>query len=64
MFHTEFKAKLATVLYALAFLVGVQRLPAEVKLPSLVSDGMVLQQGMKVSIWGMARTPVKRCQSR
>jgi sialate O-acetylesterase len=54
MFHMEFKAKLATALYALAFLVGAQRLPAEVKLPSLVSDGMVLQQGMKVSIWGMA----------
>jgi sialate O-acetylesterase len=27
---------------------------AEVKLPALISDGMVLQQGMKVSIWGTA----------
>ena len=27
---------------------------AEVKLPKLISDNMVLQQGMKVRIWGTA----------
>ena len=29
-------------------------LRADVRLPSLISDGMVLQQGMKVNIWGTA----------
>jgi sialate O-acetylesterase len=29
-------------------------LRADVKLPNLISDGMVLQQGMKVNIWGTA----------
>lgn len=29
-------------------------LRAEVKPPSLLSDGLVLQQGMKVNIWGTA----------
>ena len=37
-----------------AFLLGALGLRAEVKLPSLFSDGMVLQQGMKVNIWGTA----------
>ena len=29
---------------------------ADVRLPAVISDNMVLQQGMKVSIWGMAET--------
>jgi len=33
---------------------GALNLKAEVKLPSLLSDGLVLQQGMKVNIWGTA----------
>jgi sialate O-acetylesterase len=43
---------LVVTLFALVFTVaGVQ---AEVKLPALVSDGMVLQQGVKVNVWGWA----------
>jgi len=37
-----------------ALLLGALGGRAEVKLPSLVSDGMVLQQGMPVNIWGTA----------
>jgi sialate O-acetylesterase len=33
---------------------GAQSLCADVKLPSLISDGVVLQQGVKVNIWGTA----------
>jgi sialate O-acetylesterase len=35
-------------------MLGALSLRAEVKLPSLLSDGLVLQQGMKVNIWGTA----------
>jgi sialate O-acetylesterase len=35
-------------------MLGGLSLRAEVKLPSLLSDGLVLQQGMKVNIWGTA----------
>jgi sialate O-acetylesterase len=35
-------------------MLGALILRAEVKLPSLLSDGLVLQQGMKVNIWGAA----------
>jgi sialate O-acetylesterase len=35
-------------------MLGALSLLAEVKLPSLLSDGLVLQQGMKVNIWGTA----------
>jgi len=35
-------------------MLGALGLRAEVKLPSLLSDGLVLQQGMKVNIWGTA----------
>jgi sialate O-acetylesterase len=35
-------------------MLGARGLRAEVKLPSLLSDGLVLQQGMKVNIWGTA----------
>jgi sialate O-acetylesterase len=33
---------------------GALELRADVKLPKLISDGMVLQQGTKVNIWGTA----------
>ena len=33
---------------------GALNLRADVKLPQLLSDGVVLQQGMKVNIWGTA----------
>lgn len=36
------------------FLLPVQKTRAEVVLPPVLSDGMVLQQGMKVPIWGTA----------
>ncbi len=35
-------------------MLSVSRLRADVRLPSLLSDGMVLQQGTKVNIWGNA----------
>jgi len=50
----RFKAKATTTLYCCAFLLGAVGLRAEVKLPSLLSDGLVLQQGAKVNIWGTA----------
>jgi hypothetical protein len=34
---------------------AVRDLRADVKLPNLISDGMVLQQGMRVNIWGTRR---------
>lgn len=48
------KAKLSLVLLWLSLTSAAVGSRAEVKLPSLISDGMVLQQGMKVSIWGTA----------
>lgn len=35
-------------------MIGARGLRAEVRLPSLLSDGLVLQQGVKVNIWGTA----------
>src|SRR5215831_11353009 len=54
MAYLKFKMKLAALLCSFAFLFSAQNSRAEVKLPSLLSDGMVLQQGMKVNIWGKA----------
>lgn len=53
MFPTTRKANLVLVLFwsSLTLAVGSR---AEVKLPDLISDGMVLQQGMEVTIWGTA----------
>src|SRR5208337_2712336 len=48
------KARSTAVLCCCAFMLGGLGLRAEVKLPSLLSDGLVLQQGMKVNIWGTA----------
>src|SRR5271157_2949323 len=48
------KAKSITLLCCCAFMFGALGLRAEIKLPSLFSDGLVLQQGMKVNIWGTA----------
>ena len=49
--HTTKLFRLALTLLIFIF-AGVVR--AEVRLPSIVSDNMVLQQGMKVPIWGKA----------
>ncbi|MGB9487256.1 MAG: sialate O-acetylesterase [Terriglobia bacterium] len=54
MCQMTFKAKATTVLCCCAFMLGALSLRADVKLPSLLSDGLVLQQGMKVHIWGTA----------
>ncbi len=54
MCQMKSKAKVITLLCCSAFMVGALGLRAEVKLPSLLSDGLVLQQGMKVNIWGTA----------
>src|SRR5208337_5325029 len=48
------KTKSTAMLCCCAFVLGALSLRAEVKLPSLLSDGLVLQQGMKVNIWGTA----------
>jgi len=45
---------LRLVLLALALLLQSQRAGATIKLPALVSDGMVLQQKAPVRIWGWA----------
>ncbi len=42
------------MLVLLLCLVSIATLKAEVKLPALVSDGMVLQRGQNVKIWGTA----------
>ena len=54
MCQMKYKQKVITLLCGSAFLVGALGLRGEVKLPSLLSDGLVLQQGMKVNIWGTA----------
>lgn len=41
-----------SLLFIIAFIAGNVR--ADVKLPALISDGMVLQQGMVVPLWGWA----------
>jgi len=48
----DYRTSFVVMLFVLVFTVAVAR--AEVKLPALISDGMVLQQGVKVSLWGMA----------
>jgi len=48
------KARSTALLCCCALMFGALGLRAEVKLPSLLSDGLVLQQGMKVNIWGTA----------
>jgi sialate O-acetylesterase len=54
MSRMTFKRKITSVLCGCAFMLGALGLRAEVKLPSLFSDGLVLQQGMQVNIWGTA----------
>jgi len=46
--------KSTVVLACIALVLGAADLRAEVKLPSLLSDGMVLQQGVRADIWGTA----------
>src|SRR5260370_10754008 len=48
------KARLTMALCCFALLCAELQLRAEVKLPALISDGMVLQQGMKATMWGTA----------
>ncbi len=48
------KRRFMAVLACIALALGMRDLRADVKLPNLISDGMVLQQGMKVNIWGTA----------
>jgi sialate O-acetylesterase len=48
----DYRTSLVVTLLALVFSAAGAR--AEVKLPALISDGMVLQQGVKVNIWGIA----------
>jgi sialate O-acetylesterase len=54
MYFVNCKVKSTVVLCCCALVVAEIGLHAEVKLPALISDGLVLQQGMKVNIWGTA----------
>lgn len=45
---------------AIGLLLGLVNLRAEIKLPALVGDNMVLQQATKVRLWGNA-TPNSYC---
>ncbi len=38
-----------------SFVLSCQFIPAQIKLPALVSDNMVLQQNAKVNLWGWAK---------
>src|SRR5690349_23244534 len=48
------KGKYLLLIVGFILTVGALDLWADVTLPKLLSDGMVLQQGMKVNIWGTA----------
>jgi sialate O-acetylesterase len=48
------RGKCAIALASIFLTLGATDLRADVKLPHLLSDGMVLQQGTKVNIWGTA----------
>ena len=54
MCRMTFKAMATAVLCGWALMLSAPVLRAAVKLPNLLSDGMVLQQGMNVNIWGTA----------
>lgn len=42
------------ILYLLFFLVAICGFDAKVRLPALVSDGMILQRNQDLKIWGYA----------
>jgi sialate O-acetylesterase len=48
------KFKLTLLLCCFAVMLAEVGLHGEIKLPALISDGMVLQQGVKVTLWGSA----------
>jgi sialate O-acetylesterase len=48
------KTRAILVSSSLTLLIACQQLRADIKLPALISDSMVLQQGMKVNLWGTA----------
>src|SRR5262245_39436968 len=53
--RTTMKQLLRSFLLSLSFaLIAASLARADVKLPALISDGMVLQQGMHGSLWGCA----------
>ena len=54
MEEMKLRKSLRVLLVCVALGIGAAGARGEVKLPSLLSDGMVLQQGMKVNLWGTA----------
>lgn len=48
------RTRLAGICAGMVLLFGALQLRADVKLPKLLSDGLVLQQGVKLNIWGNA----------
>jgi len=54
MCRKTFRAMVTAIVCSGVFMASTPVLRADVKLPNLLSDGMVLQQGMNVDIWGTA----------
>ena len=54
MYSIRYRLKLIFLLCCLSLRLSEIGLRAEIKLPALISDGMVLQQGTKVTLWGTA----------
>ena len=50
----RFKMKTIKILIIVLFLVQTNAMISQIRLPRLVSDGVVLQRNEKVKIWGWA----------
>ncbi len=51
--------KMKPILFLLMLLLSLTRLDAQVRLPRLISDGMILQRDMKLKIWGWSAAKEK-----
>lgn len=61
--HTVQARRVASAALAIAALLGTQTSTAQVKLPRLVRDSMILQRDTKISLWGWA-TPKEKVSVR
>ncbi len=52
--RTRLSATMVLVVFGVLLLISTAEVFAEVKLPSIIGDNMVLKRGKKVSIWGWA----------
>jgi len=53
--RTRLNATMVLVVFSVLLLTSTAAVFADVKLPSIIGDNMVLQRGKKVSIWGWAK---------